>query len=179
MYNLLAALSTGAAANTTRETGAGAGIGTAISPSAGFGFHGVPFNVVKNSKSHRSNSGRLQSFLILYTPLGVTISISSLRSLIPMNAPSCHVGSNFACPAPPGRIVICGTARQHAVREHCARQDQLDTFTSTFPRAPRRTPGLDAVKVPQTPRSLSSNELFITLTCFCHSRTVTSMVPFD
>ena len=47
---------------------------------------------------------RLRTFLVLYTPLGVMISISSLRSLMPMNAPSCHLGSNFACLAPPGRI---------------------------------------------------------------------------
>ena len=39
----------------------------------GFGFHGVPFNVVRNSKSQRSNSGRLRTFLVLYTPLGVKI----------------------------------------------------------------------------------------------------------
>ena len=54
MYTLLAARSTGAAATTTARTGAGAGIGTAmsagsalaaISPAAGFGFYGVPFNV--------------------------------------------------------------------------------------------------------------------------------------
>ena len=76
----------------------------AISPAAGFGFHGVPFNVMRNSKSQRSNSGRLRTFLVLYTPLVVMISISSLRSLMPMNAPSCHLGSNFACLAPPGRI---------------------------------------------------------------------------
>ena len=73
----------------------------AISPAAGFGFHGVPFNVMRNSKSQRSNSGRLRTFLVLYTPLVVMISISSLRSLMPMNAPSCHLGSSFACLAPP------------------------------------------------------------------------------
>ena len=67
-------------------------------------FHGVPFNVMRSSKSQRSNSGRLRTVLVLYTPLVVMISISSLRSLIPMNAPSCHLGSNFACLAPPGRI---------------------------------------------------------------------------
>ena len=57
MYNLLAARSSGAALTTTSGTGAGAGVRTAISagsasaatsPAAGFGFHGVPHNVVRN-----------------------------------------------------------------------------------------------------------------------------------
>ena len=47
-------------------------------------------NVKRNSKSQRSDSGRLRTFLVLYTPLVVI--------------PSCHLGSSFACLAPPGRI---------------------------------------------------------------------------
>ena len=76
----------------------------------------------------RSNSGRLRTFLVLCTPLVVMINISSLRSLMPMNAPSCHLGSNFACLAPPGHrhdsfsnstsCLRCGfpACNSHAVR---------------------------------------------------------------
>ena len=98
----------------TGGTGAGASIGTAMSagcasaassPAAGFWFHGLPFNVVGNSKPHRSNSGRLRSLLCALDH-GVVISISSLRSLTPMNAPSCHLGFDFVCLAPPSRTGV-------------------------------------------------------------------------
>ena len=118
----------------------------AISPAAGFGFHGVPFNVMRNSKSQHSNSGRLRTFLVSYTPLVVMISISSLRSLMPMNAPSCHLGFQFrlSCTSRSNRHEVHsfskfnqlseGTAYQHAIHTPCVRHDQLDTSTSIFHR---------------------------------------------
>ena len=39
----------------------------AISPAAGFGFDGVPLNVVRNDKSQRSESGRLGTFHVLHS----------------------------------------------------------------------------------------------------------------
>ena len=137
----------------------------AISPAAKFEFHGIPFNVVRNSKSRRSNSGRLRTLLVLCAPLDVMISISSLRSLIRkmLHLATWHpillvllLQVELACvlqiqPA------VCGTADQHAIRKLCARHDQLDTLTSVFPRAPRETPGWDASKVPHISFSLPTH----------------------
>ena len=106
MYNLIAALSTGAAATTTGGTGAGAGVGSvmsagsasaAISPAAGFGIHGVPFN-------ERREELEILSFQLWTSPHVLRFVHSTWRhdqhllaALIPMNVPSCHLGSNFAC----------------------------------------------------------------------------------
>ena len=84
MNNMLVAQSTCAADTTTGGTGAGAGIGTAMSevhrlpslPQGDSGSMAYHFDVVRNSRSQRSNSERLRTFLVLYTPLEVMISIS-------------------------------------------------------------------------------------------------------
>ena len=148
----------------------------AISPAARFGFHGVPFNVMRSSKCQRSNSGHLPTFLVLYTPLVVMVSILSLRSLMPMNA-------SFACFAPPSRIGMkyirspnstsCGTTYQHAIHTLCARHDQLDTSASISPRVPRETPSWDVYFAFLALSQRTHHHLFLHFT----HRSATTRVP--
>ena len=89
---------------------------------------------MRNSKPHRSKSGRLRAFLVLCTSHDVMISISSLRHPDSDECPPCHLGSNVACQAHsvPNSTHRFRSADQHAKRKLSARHDQLDTLKSTF-----------------------------------------------
>ena len=106
-----------------------------------------------------------------------------------MNAPSCHLGSSFACLAPPGRIVMKYTRSPNSTS--CLRYGltsmQFSTLcasvtTNLTPRhqSPHvfheKRQGWDVSKVLRISCALPNAPLFINLTCFCISRTVTSMV---
>ena len=199
MYHLVAALSIGPAATIAGGASGGARNRIAISavsaappsPAARFGFHGVPFHVPRKSTSQRPDSSRQRTVLVLYTALSDIISISSLRSLIPMNAASCNLGSGFArrgtskSQSAWNELVLrilpvvgrCGFAsvKSQAVRPSQRRWCLDINFAGSSMKKKRQHPGAES----PSDFSLPSRTLFNTLTYCYISRTVTSMVPID
>ena len=197
MHNLLATRSTCAAASTTRGTGAGAGIGTAmsagaISPAARFRFHGVPCiqrrdeleiptlqlwaspNVPRFCTLHFWRHDQHLITAVSATDecsilqLGIQISFSCTSRAIWHEV---HSFSKFnqlsAVRLAYMQFASCATVTTN-----------LTLWPQIFLRAPRRNGRMGRLEG-TSHFSLSSNALFITLTCFCISRTVTSMVSFD
>ena len=164
MYTLRTALSTVAAATTTRGTGAGAGIGTAMSAGSACHLCRCKVRAPRRSLQRREELeiSSLQLWACPHVPLFVhftwghdqhlitAVSDPNECSILPPGTQrylSCNSQSNWNEIHSFSKVNQLSEVHQHAVRKLCDSHYQLDTLTSAFPHAPRGTPRLDALQI--------------------------------